>query len=151
MHLARKREQRSAGSIQNGAFRRRSERSVSAGDEVRSGLDHRRAAVADCARRFQCLGDLVELAGNAHGEARQRVAGNARRRGEHIGRIDSAAEITGHGHVGPQPDLDGASEHGFEPIDRLARVGGVVLVAPIGEVEVPIFALDRRDRLAVLR
>ena len=69
--------------------------------------------------------------------------------GEHIGRIDAAGEIADHGHVGPEPDLDRAAERRLELIDQGCRVGSIVFIAPIGEVEVPIAPLDGLGGTAV--
>ena len=40
-----------------------------------------------------------------------------------------------------EPDLDGALERRLEFIDQRRWVGGILLMAPIGEVEIPIAPL----------
>ncbi len=90
---------------------------------------------------FKCFRRLVETRiGHPQGEARQRLARNARGGRQHIGRVHAAAEIADHRHVGAQPDLDGTGERLLESIDGRLFVRRIVLLAPIGKVEVPVFA-----------
>ncbi len=68
---------------------------------------------------------------------------------DHIGGIDAAAQIADDRHVGAQPDLDRAAEGGLELVDEALLVGGIVLVAGVGEVEVPVAVLAHLGALAV--
>src|SRR6185436_17528376 len=61
LHLAGKRQQRGARSVQNWAFRRDRERSIGVHDAIWSSLHHGRVAVADRAGSFQGAVDLVEI------------------------------------------------------------------------------------------
>src|SRR5262249_31690647 len=64
--------------------------------------------------------------------------------GEDIGRIHTAAEIANHRHIGAQPDLDSTTKGRLELLDKCRSVG-IVLLAPVRKIEIPITALvDRR-------
>ena len=79
------------------------------------------------------------------------IARSAQPRGgcNHVGGIDAAGEVADDRHVGPQPDLDRALERRLELVDQPLLVGGIVLVAGVGEVEVPIAVLAHLGALAV--
>ena len=94
---------------------------------------------------------LVER-GHRHlnGEARQRPPRDFGGGGQHVCRIDAAAQIADHRHVGAEPDLDGALERRLELVDQRRWIGCVLLIAPIGKVEIPIAPLLDCGGAAVL-
>ena len=136
-----KQQQGRAAGVGQGSFRRL--------DQLRIGVDNI-AGTAGHDRRFRADVAGSKQSGNGfvqarlldlEGECRQRSAAQAPGHRRHQARIDAAAQIGDHRHVGAEAMLDGPQQAGFQLVNQLLWIGAGIFLALVGKVHFPIRAL----------